>query len=163
MAFSYWISSLTAYSFDWWSFLNSSFFVLISSRMRSLYIFVTFIWHKQKSYFSQLFQVLILDHGELFDLLLLYVDFVQVFLFIELKHFYSVLDCFDVFLRLQEVLHSAKGWLLVGFQYKSIVIKKLGFLLLIHFLVIYNFRLIHNYLLYLFTLFICSFIYLDEY
>lgn len=59
-------------------------------------------------YFSEFFKVLVLDHGEFFDLLFLDVDFVKVFFLIELKYFDSVFDGLDVPFGLEEVFDSTK-------------------------------------------------------
>lgn len=40
--------------------------------------------------------MLVLDHVKFFDLLFLDVDFVKVFLLVQLQYFNSVLYCFDV-------------------------------------------------------------------
>ena len=52
--------------------------------------------------------MLVLDHGEFFDLLFLDVDFVKVFFLIELKYFDSVFDGLDVPFGLEEVFDSTK-------------------------------------------------------
>lgn len=48
--------------------------------------------------------MLILDHGEFLDLLLLNVDFVEVLLLVELQDLDAVFYCFDVALSFNQVL-----------------------------------------------------------
>ena len=102
---------------------------------------LTFIWIREMGYFSEFFKVLVLDHGEFFDLLFLDVDFVKVFFLIELKYFDSVFDGLDVPFSLEEVFDSTKWWLLGGFGNQSVIIKELSFLLYTHFFIINSFFL----------------------